>query len=64
MMTIKFNTGLAAFCDPITGNEDLEWEAIECERILREIADKLECGIREGAILDINGNHVGAWRLS
>jgi hypothetical protein len=37
--------------------------AAEVARILRDIADRIENGSREGSARDINGNNVGGWSL-
>lgn len=59
MFKIEIKTGNAAFADPHTG-EYSEWhENYGVARILREIADKIENGKREGKVMDYNGNSVG-----
>lgn len=55
MFTLTFATSNAAFQD---GQVTLE----TC-RILREIADKLEAGMCDGAAYDLNGNRVGSFVL-
>jgi len=37
------------------------WPAGELVRILRSVAAKLERGETEGAVIDFNGQIVGAW---
>jgi hypothetical protein len=57
MLTVKIKTDNAAF-------EDLDGNAgIECARILRQIANKLERGEEYGPCIDLNGNTVGDWSL-
>lgn len=53
-MKIQFNTDNAAF--EMYGDQ-------EVRRILEEIASKVECGYRNGLIIDINGNNIGSWSL-
>ena len=53
-MKIQFDTDNAAFD---------EYGDAEVRRILEEIADKVERGYGYGAILDINGNHIGSWKM-
>jgi hypothetical protein len=53
-VTIKIDMGNAAFDDGMGG-------AFELARILAAYAQRCEaCGIRERALLDVNGNTVGA----
>src|SRR5882724_5770731 len=54
MFTLKINTANAAFDDA---------EA-EVARILAKIAHNLRTGIVRDKIRDINGNHVGEYRLT
>jgi len=44
-----------------TGNAAFEWPAAELVRILHSVAVKLERGETEGAVMDGNGQKVGAW---
>lgn len=55
MFKVKFRTGNAAFEEPYKANE--------IARILKEIAEKVECGYDSGSIMDINGNYVGEWEI-
>lgn len=59
MFKIEIKTGGAAFTDPHTGEESSWDECYEVARILRELADAIENGKREGSCIDINGNKVG-----
>lgn len=59
MFKLSIKTGNAAFCDPTTGEESSWDENHEVARILREIADKIDDGRREGKAIDYNGNSVG-----
>lgn len=59
MFKIEIKTGNAAFADPHTGEESSWDECYEVARILRELADSIESGKREGSCIDINGNKVG-----
>lgn len=61
MFKLEIKTGGAAFCDPCTGEASELNECMEVSRILREIADKIECGSREGKCMDFNGNGVGTY---
>lgn len=54
MFTLKFKTGNAVFQD---------FKEIEIERILKEVSKKVINGTKEDAILDINGNIIGQWKL-
>ena len=63
MFKLEIKTGNAAFCDPMTGEEDNYAEAYEVARILNEVTEKIKNGQREGSCIDINGNKVGSWRL-
>ena len=55
MFKLSFNTSNAAFID--YGTE-------EVKRILLEVAEKVQNGITEGKIIDINGNRIGKWELN
>lgn len=63
MLEIKFKTDNAAFHDPYDGSEDDYFEAEEIARILKDVADRIRGGRRIGAIMDINGNKVGEFKL-
>lgn len=63
MLKIEFTTGNAAFCDPYTGEPDERYERGECLVLLKKVCEKIEDGFHSGAILDTNGNKVGAWSL-
>jgi hypothetical protein len=60
-MTLCITTENAAFCDADTGEESQEASNLECARILRDIANKLEAGQDCGSCRDVNGNKVGSW---
>jgi hypothetical protein len=59
MLTLKIKTHNSAFQD---GGADSP--LIECARILRSAAYKLEEGNRRGLLLDTNGNLVGEYVLT
>lgn len=59
MFKLEMKTGGSAFRDSYTGEENDVDEAREVARILREVADKLEYGYRDGGCIDINGNNIG-----
>lgn len=61
MFKLSIETGNAAFADPYTGEESSWDENHEVARILREIADKIDDGRREGKAIDYNGNSVGEY---
>lgn len=63
MLELKIKTGGAAFCCPISGEPDKHYEAAECARILRDVAEQLESGYRAGREYDINGNSVCKFEL-
>ena len=54
MLKIEIETGNAAFEDD---------RNMELERILRQIAERLENGEDAGRVLDINGNKVGSFEM-
>lgn len=51
---VSFGTGNAAFDGT---------PAYEIARLLREIADRVEDGARQGTLNDVNGNLVGDFHL-
>ncbi len=55
MFQATFDTDNAAFAEDLPG---------ECARILRQIAEHIAQGYRDGKIYDVNGNRVGKWSLS
>lgn len=61
MFKCEIKTGGSAFCDPFTGKEDDEMEAVEIRRLLAKISCELEHGASSGSIIDVNGNKVGSW---
>lgn len=62
MLKIEIKTGGAAFT-----NDDEEFDVYygghEVQRILTEVALKVQNGQTEGSCMDINGNKVGNWSL-
>lgn len=62
MFEVRIRTDNAAFADQYTGEKSKADEAIEINRILRNIIKHLEDGCTYGACLDINGNKVGYWK--
>lgn len=60
MLKIEIKTGGAAYRDE---NDELDRNAYELRRNLKEIMEKLEHGCQSGYIMDINGNKVGEWLL-
>lgn len=64
MFKMELKTGGAAFCNPLTGEEDEVFEALELTRILENVCHKIKYGKESGTILDINGNVVGKWERS
>lgn len=63
MFEMKFKTGNACFCNPYTGEQDEYYRSIMVAKILSQTSEKIKFGITEGKIIDINGNHIGEWRL-
>lgn len=53
-MKIEFKTSNAAFD---------EYGDADVARILEEIVHKVRLGYDHGAIIDINGNKVGFWKM-
>lgn len=60
MLKIEIKTGGAAYRDD---NDELDRNAYELRRNLKEIMEKLEYGCQSGYIMDVNGNKVGEWSL-
>lgn len=58
MLTLKIKTDNAAFHN----NEEAAY--LECARILREAADRLEQGYTTDTLQDYNGNTVGQFTLT
>lgn len=59
MLHVKFKTRDKPFA-PTVGN----WDCADCARTLREIARKLDRGVREGNVLNSNGDVIGTYRLT
>lgn len=55
---LQFNLDNAAF------GEDESTRAEEIRRILKTVSEQVQAGRDEAAILDSNGNRVGAWRIT
>lgn len=55
MMKLKFSTVNASFEASELG---------ETARILRDIADKITQGRRDGSVMDLNGNRIGTWEYT
>ena len=62
-MKIQFSTSGAAFKDEYTGEDSRYDEALEVNRILKEIIHKIEYGQRYGVVMDVNGNKIGSWEM-
>lgn len=63
-LIIDMDCGNAAFEDASGGPEaDAEARRMECARILREAAKKLELGHSDFDLRDLNGNFVGKLRF-
>lgn len=61
-MKIEFSTDSAAFCDPITQEENPKIKAVEVSLILKHIASLIrDRGETSGAVMDSNGNEIGFW---
>ena len=60
MFKCEIRTGGAAYRDL---EDDTKLDIHEIRRNLNEIIAKLECGNRNGFIIDINGNKVGSWSV-
>ena len=66
-MTIKINTGGAAFHPPVEGDDffDRAFLSSELDRLFRQIySDIRHDGKTEGALIDTNGNRAGYWNLN
>ena len=59
-MKIEFSTDSAAFCDPVTQEENHTYRAIETAVILKRIAYAVEQGCTSGTVMDDNGNAIGS----
>ena len=55
MFMCNFATDNAAFTDGLC--------RYETSRILRSLAKKIEAGVNEGAVKDINGNSIGHFKF-
>lgn len=53
---LQFTTDHAAFED--------DAEEVETVRILRNVAERVEAGIWDGAVYDANGNRIGQFSLT
>ena len=62
MFKVEIKTGGAAFTDE-DGKFDTYYGGHEVQRILTEVALKIQNGYEEGSCIDINGNNVGTWSL-
>lgn len=62
MLNIKIKTSGAAFTDE-KGEFDVYYGGHEVQRILTEVALKIQNGYTEGNCMDTNGNKVGIWSL-
>lgn len=51
-MQLEIKSGNEAFSDSPQG---------EIARLLRHTANKIESGVEEGKLMDVNGNKVGMW---
>ena len=62
MLKIEIKTGGAVFTDE-DGRFDPYYGGFEVQRLLTEIAIKIQNGNETGSCMDINGNKVGTWEL-
>lgn len=63
-MKIEFSTDNAAFCDPVTQEENPKIKAVEISLILKYIAGLIrERGEISGTVIDSNGNEIGFWDI-
>ena len=58
-MSIEFKTGNAGF-----RHDDETLDTYAVSDILIEVANAVRNGRTSGAIIDVNGNHVGVWEVS
>ena len=63
MFTLKISTGGSAYRDVFYGDEFPDPSNAELIRNLRQVIEKLQDGVTEGVIMDINGNKTGEFRL-
>lgn len=61
MFCLKIETGNAAFKNPFTGEDDIEYESAELMSLLDEVKNELDDGKTSGNVIDANGNMVGSW---
>jgi len=63
MFKLTIKTDNAAFRDDDSDGDHQAAAMLECARILREAANRLECGSCSDLLLDYNGNAVGSFVL-
>ena len=63
MFKLTIKTGNAAFHDEDENGDHQAAAMLECARILREAANRLECGSDCESLRDYNGNKVGDFIL-
>lgn len=64
MLTLKVDTDNAAFFGDGDQVSNSDARAVECARILRAVAGRLEECESSGVLRDLNGNCVGSWKVS
>ena len=63
MFTLTLNTSGAAFQTEGEDREPVFAPEIEVQRILREVAERVEYDTWAGSVFDINGHNVGSFEL-
>jgi len=63
MFKLTIKTDNAAFRDDDSDGDHQAAAMLECARILREVANRLECGSCSESLRDYNGNKVGDFIL-
>lgn len=63
MLKLEIRTGNGCFHEEDENCVDYLGR-LELARLLREVAEELENGLSENAIVEVNGNRCGAWSLT
>lgn len=64
MFTLTVRTSTAAFHTEGEDREEVFAPEIEVQRILREVAERVEYDTWAGSVFDINGHNVGSFELA
>ena len=64
MFTLTIQTSSAAFHTEGEDREEVFAPEVEVQRILREVAERVEHDTWAGSVFDINGHNVGSFELA